>query len=436
MEEQFLHFVWKYRLFNFSDLKLSTGEDLEILYQGEANSNAGPDFSRAKLRIAGIEWVGNVEIHVNEAEWFQHKHHEDPAYNNVILHVVYEPSNKAARTENGHELPTLYLQHRIPGVIYNKYVRMKISHSIIPCAAVFVKPAEASMSYYFKGLLSERLADRQHFIQSLLNQHKFDWEKVSLIMIARGFGQNVNADAMHQLMESFDHKILSKLGRSIFHTEALLFGQAGFLEEEHEDIYFFRLQKEYRFMQLKYALVPLNVASWKFSRMRPAAFPTIRIAQLAALVCKEQQLFDNLVRAFATDQTAERLQIRASEYWSIHFNFGKRASQRKDRILGQESIEHIMVNALLPMLYTYAGTQDDDRMNQRVEEAFDELAPEKNLLINNWKKLGITPGNAGEAQSLLYLHHEYCKKLRCLECKLGCFTLSHNAQELMESNLC
>ena len=249
MEEQFLHFIWKYRLFHFTDLKLISGETVEILSQGELNTNAGPDFSRAKVRFGDIDWVGNIEIHVNETEWFQHKHHEDPAYNNVILHVIYEEGTKRATTQSGHQIPTLSLQHRIPKSMYNKYVRMKLSHTVIPCAAVFVKPADASLEFYYKALLNERLEDRQAYIQRLLQQNKYNWERVSLTMIARGFGQNVNADAMQQLMGSFDHKLFAKLGNSLFHIEALLFGQAGFLDQEIEDIYFFRLQKEYKFLQ-------------------------------------------------------------------------------------------------------------------------------------------------------------------------------------------
>ena len=416
MKEEFLHFIWKHRLFQTSQLKTIEGESVEILQPGIHNLHAGPDFSEARIRIDDTLWVGSVEIHRKSSDWTLHGHGNDPMYNNVVLHVVAE-YDAPVLTSKGSELPTLVL--RWAESIEENYQDLIESKDWVACASRLFRIDPFRVKFFLNSVMIERLKEKSDMVDSILQDTKGDWGETFYRMLARGFGFKENAQPFEMLARSLPQKILSHHHDSLHQTEALLFGQAGLLGEElFADEYYLSLRKEYRFLAGKYSLNPIAGHLWKFMRMRPVNFPTIRLAQFARLVYNSQGLLGKLIEARNIDEIRRWFQIEASAYWDTHYHFNRESPVRKKK-LGEQSFRLLVINVIVPFYFLYGEHQNKLYLKDRALQLLEDLPQENNMVIRKWEAAGIEAENALESQALLHLKSRYCELKRCLNCGIG-----------------
>lgn len=416
MKEEFLQFIWKYGLFNKEKLKTTDGKPVEIISTGQTNSDSGPDFFNAKVRIGETTWAGNIEIHQKSSHWFQHRHDTDAAYDNVILHVV-EMHDKQVQVKN-HELPTLVLSY--PGEILENYENLLKSKNWIACEKQLPEVDPFILRFWFSSLMIERLESKTSDIMSILKQNKNNWNETFYQLLARNFGMKTNAFPFEMLAKSLPLQILSKHKNDLFQTEALLFGQSGLLNEALlGDDYFLSLRKEYSYLYKKYNLSGIEAHLWKFMRLRPINFPTVRIAQLAMLIHHSSALFSHILETETPDELRKLFDVRASEYWNTHYRFNKISEENKPKVLGETAFNNLVINTIVPMLFVYGDQHLDQAMKDRALSLLEKLAPEENQIIRKWNDSGIESRSAFETQALLQLKSKYCDVKRCLNCQLG-----------------
>lgn len=417
MKEDFLHFLWRAHRFDLSDLRTTQGEPLEILQWGEYNRHAGPDFQQARLRIGDTLWAGNVEMHLRASDWMRHKHHDDEAYRNVVLHVVLEEDEPVLRP-NGERLPCLELKSRIPPRLSGAYLKLMQSENWIPCQHLFYTVPDITWRLWLDRLAVERIEQRTQSMLSVWEETMHDWEESFYRLLARSFGAKVNMEPFEHLARITPLLLLAKYKNNLFRLEALLFGQAGLLEKEFEDDYPRKLQREYRFLQQKHELTPMQGAQWKFLRMRPASFPTMRIAQFAALIFQSEHLFSKILAAKDVAEVENMFAVKLSNYWQNHYVFDKESAP-KVKSLGRDAVHLLLINTIVPVLFLFGRKRGETRYQDKAIELLETVEPESNQVIENWKKLGFKPGSAYETQALLQLKQHYCDAKRCLECAAG-----------------
>lgn len=417
MKEDFLHYIWRTRQFDHTNLKTSEGQSISIIQTGIHNHDAGPDFSDARIRIEDMLWAGNVEIHIKASEWYQHQHHQDSAYNNVILHVVLEEDKRVLRA-NGRSVPCLELKKRIPFRIIQNYRKLKSGNLWIPCQNQISRVSSISKNLWLDRLLVERLENKTRDMIALLKKNNYDWEYSFYYFLARGFGLKVNAEPFEQLARSLPLNILARHRNSLFQLEALLFGQAGMLEKTFVDEYPQRLRKEYGFLKKKYQLQPINAGCWKFLRMRPANFPSIRIAQFAMLIYQSNHLFSKTLAAKNIKELENMFEVKISNYWQTHYLFDK-PSIKRNKTLGKMSIDLLIINIIVPFLFLYGKLKVNPKVQESALDLLDSIKPERNAIIDQWKKLGFYPISAYQTQALIQLKNYYCDKKKCLSCSIG-----------------
>ncbi|MEX2230561.1 MAG: DUF2851 family protein [Cyclobacteriaceae bacterium] len=419
MNESFLHYIWQFQYFDKKDLRSSTGEEIVIFNPGNKNTHAGPDFYNAKLKIESIEWAGSVEIHIHSSGWYEHKHQEDPAYENVVLHVVWDENEKIIR-KDGTLLPTLELNTRIAPAFILQYKRIIHSRTRIPCAsAIGSVPDLIRISMLDKALMS-RLESKASTILKALEKSNGDWEETCYQMLCRNFGFKVNTEPFLQLAQSLPYKILMKHGDRSEQMEALIFGQAGFLNETINDPYYLLLKREYTLLRKKYNLSArqMNKAQWRFLRLRPANFPTIRLAQLASVLYHQKNIFSRIISTTSWKELMPAFSIKPSAYWLYHYRFFKK--QKKEiPSLGRMSMENILINSIVPMLVAYGKARDDQRFTDRALQLLQETGTEKNNILRSWEALGMNSKTAFDSQALIELHNSFCIRRRCLDCNIG-----------------
>lgn len=431
MKEELLHYVWRLRKFDHTDLQTTEGLPVEILHPGEHNHNAGPDFLNARIRIGDTLWAGNVEMHLRASDWNRHGHSEDPAYRNVILHVVLDADVPILHPEN-RRLPCLTLKKRIPARLDKVYRKLLHNEYWIPCQHLFHQAPELTRRLWLDRLLVERLESRIQAMRELLQKNKNDWEATGYQLLIRSFGLNVNGVAFERLAASIPHRLLLRHRDRLFQIEALLFGQSGLLEHDYTDEYPRKLQQEYDFLRKKYGLQPIEPALWKFSRMRPANFPTIRIAQLATLFYQSAHLFGKILAAQSITEVEHMFTLKLSNYWQDHYTFD-RASARRHKTLGQSTIHLLVINTIAPLLFLYGKEKGDEQFKDRALRFMEDLKPEKNTTIDQWKQLGWRPESAYQTQALLQLKKYYCDEKKCLQCAIG-HTILSTSKERSVSN--
>lgn len=421
MKEDFLQYVWRLGLFDHSEMKTTENENLTIVNRGIHNTNAGPDFLNAQVMIGGTRWAGNIEIHLKASEWNQHKHQLDKAYNNVILHVVLD-EDEPALNQKGNRIPCLVLRSRISKGLEKKYQRLMASEYWIPCQHQFHHVPAITINSWLDRLLVERLEGRMERFEEKLDNNQNDWDATFYLFLVRSFGLKVNNEAFESLAMSLPLLTILKHKTSLFQIEALLFGQAGLLECNFEEEYPQSLKKEYDFLRKKYQLTPLPKEIWKFMRMRPANFPTIRIAQLATLIFQTEHLFSKILAAANTDEIINLFQLRLSNYWKTHYVFDKVSSTRK-KTLGKQAIQLLVINTIAPFVFLYGTKQGNENFKEKALNLLEAISPEKNKIINQWMKLGVAPKSAYQTQALLQLKNNYCNAKRCVECNIGYYLL-------------
>jgi hypothetical protein len=424
--EDFLHYVWKFRLFNKTDLRTVEGEPIEIYSAGMQNSDAGPDFHNARIKIGDTMWAGNVEVHVPSSDWYKHNHTHDNAYSNVILHVVYR-DDEPVILPNGRRLPTFELQNRIAPELYNRFHSLVYSNqTFIPCEATIGTVDEFTMRSWFTRILIERLEKRSTAVINALNLNRGDWEETFYQFLAANFGFKTNALPFELLAKSLPQNVLAKHKNNPMQIEALIFGQAGFLEGELTDEYPQTLQKEYNFLRKKYNLTPIENHLWKFLRMRPQNFPTIRLAQFAALVVKSNHLFSKILDIKDVKSLRELfIDIHINPYWDDHYRFDVQ-SKPIGKNLGQSSVDVLLLNTLALFLFSYGRHLQLQYYIDRSLKLLENLPGENNNIIADFDVAGVKIKTAFESQALLELKNNYCNFKKCLQCGIGNKILAHS----------
>lgn len=413
MKEDFLHFIWKQKLFNQNDLATTSGETIEIIHPGYQNSDAGPDFFNAKIKIDTTLWAGNVEIHLKKSDWMAHNHENNPNYANVILHVVLEDDFKPDEQSNLAHIPTLILY--IPRKIKNNYQLIEQQKMTPICGKSLSQISKIDLYNYLEYILIERFEEKSISAQKILDKTNGCWSTLFYNLLVRTLGGHTNNPTFEQLAQHLPFKILVKHSNNLFQLEALLFGTAGFLTNP-VDTYQKELQIEFNFLKIKYNIIPLSEHLWKFLRLRPSNFPTLRIAQLAAIIHKNRGLFEPQK---TTKLITEPYQAEVSNYWKYHYHFSATSENKKCTNMGEQTIQMIVCNVVIPYLFIFYKTRGDSEEMQRIIEMMHQLPSEKNKIITLWSGFGINSSNLADSQALYHLFTRYCEPRNCLRCRIG-----------------
>jgi len=413
MTENFLHYMWQNRLFSHA-LTTTLDEPINVINPGFHNFNAGPDFSDARLSIGDTMWAGNVEIHVNSSDWFKHGHQDDEAYRNVVLHVVY--NHDAVDKFPG--MPVCELAGKIDIELFDAYLKFIGSRQFIHCANRINQVAETDISLWLERMLIEKLEHKADFIQDALTTSQNDWEEALYHIIARSFGFNINGLPFEMLARSITYKILAHHAGNTFQIEALLFGQAGMLTQDILDPYGQSLFQEYSFLRKKYNLVPIATSLWKFMRLRPVNFPTIRISQFADLLSRNAGLLSKIISMNSMDEMVAIFKVQASGYWDDHYTFDN-FTKGKPKRLGDAAAHLLIINAVLPFMFVYGSSTGKDQLCNKALSLFEQVPGEKNTSISEWKAAGLDVSTAYKTQALMGLKVAYCDKQACLNCRIG-----------------
>ncbi|WP_276359882.1 DUF2851 family protein [Daejeonella sp. H1SJ63] len=416
--EELLHCIWKFRLFDQEDLRCRNGEKLQIIRSGQHNHDAGPDFESAKIRIDDTLWAGNVEIHVRSSDWERHQHHHDPAYDNVILHVVAEYDQPVYRTD-GTEIPVLEIFNRIPAHIFSNYQALMAGMSWIPCGNKFNANNPVLIKNWLSRLLIERMEDRSRQIGTLLDEFRGSWDDAFYISIARNFGFKINAVPFEMLARSLPRQLFGKYKNNIFQIEALVFGQAGFLTDKHRDDYPSKLRAEYAFLRRKHSLHSVDRYLWKFMRLRPGNFPTVRLAQFAALMSGTPHMFSQIVNEADLSKIEGLFRdLQLNKYWKDHCHF-EESSRKKSAGLGNDSVSNLLINTVAVFLFVYGIKTGSSVHTDRGLGILENMKPENNRIIRRFIQSGFEPESALDTQALLQLKKYYCDEKKCLSCGIG-----------------
>ena len=419
MREDFLHFVWQYQQFNTHSLTTTLGHPLTILRVGKLNSHAGPDFYEAHLIIDDVRWIGQVEIHLTTSDWLKHGHAGNLHYNNVILHVVYEETIKIYRTD-GSEIPCLVLKDRIfpnLSLLFNQLITHKDK---LPCSFHWPHVSPLVKRKWLETLSVERIESKTAVLKEHYTLLNGDWEQLAFQRLAYNMGLIVNTEPFLQVARSIDIKKLQRL-QNLFQIEAILFGQANLLGEEKEalsDEYQIKLKDEYLFQKQKYDLTPIPRGQWRYMRMRPSGFPEKRMAALAGFIFQTEHIKSKIIQLRSKTELYAFFDIRTSLYWKNHFRFGKMSTQTS-AAAGHDLIQRIAINFVIPFQFLFSEIYQLPNVKEHAIDLLNDLEAEDNLLIREWKKMGIIPISAAESQSLIHLKNEYCDKRRCLSCSIG-----------------
>lgn len=422
--EDLLYFLWKFRLFKQQQLLITTGETLEIISPGIHNKHAGPDFEEAKVRIGETIWVGNVEMHLRSSDWNQHGHTADKAYNNVVLHVVLENDEPVFRND-GTQLPVLELRGRIPKNIESNYRDLMENLNWIPCEKKLGSIDGFHVQSWLSRVLIERLEEKSPQVENLLKEYKGSWDDAFYVMLARNFGFKVNTLPFEMLARSLPQAILARHKNNPMQIEALIFGQAGFLGNDALDDYQRQLKNEYFFLQKKYQLIPIENYLWKFLRLRPNNFPTLRLAQFAALIIKSNHLFSKIMGINdIMELKACFSDLPISSYWEKHYRFG--AITSASGRLGVSSVDNILLNTVVLFIFYYGKCAGKENFVSRAIAVLENLPFENNYITRNFQAAGIKGGGADVSQALLQLKKSYCDARKCLHCGIGSKLLNQN----------
>lgn len=417
MNEDFLYYIWLYKLFSKVILFTTDSKEIHVKKTGIQNKNSGPDFLNAHLEIDNQLWVGNVEMHLKSSDWYLHKHEEDVNYDAVILHVVWEHDCDIFMSNNK-PLPTLVLKEIVDMSLLTKYnLLTKQTSNWIPCEPQINTVDNFLIDNWLERLYFERLEQKSIFIKKQLEESNYDFEAVLFQLLAKNFGLKINGEAFLQLAKSIDFTLVKKVSFNENQLNALFFGQAGFLEEEFEEFYHQQLRKEYNYLKHKFSLHSMQKNTFHFFRMRPNNFPTIRIAQLAALFCTHQNLFSKLMNITKKEEFYSLFSTSVNEFWKTHYTFEK-ASKKSAKKLSKSFIDLLLINTILPLKFVFSKYKNEFKEDSFIE-LIQQIQSEKNSVINSFHKLKIKSKNALESQALLELKNHYCTKKRCLHCAIG-----------------
>ncbi len=416
MKEDFLHYLWKHALF-FQNLKTIDNEPVTVIHPGWFNVDAGPDFFNARIRIGNTEWAGNVEMHLRSSDWYLHGHDTDAAYESVILHVVMQHDQEVYRSQ-GLKIPVLVVQHGFDPELYQHYLRLLVNQNFISCENLLHTLEPVRLQNWLDRMLLSRFERKEQLLIAALKNTGGDLEELFYQKVAESFGMKVNAEAFALLSRRTPLKILGRHHASPEELEAILFGQAGFLNETCSEQYPVRLTAAYQFFRQRYSLEPMDNHIWKFLRMRPVNFPTIRISQLANLLSGSDRMMNRLLHTEDLGSIQHILDVDCSAYWQDHYMFGK-LSTPKEKRLGKDAIISVIINAIIPFRFFNARRKGDEESAGSALRMLYEIGFEENGLTRYWRNLGVPDGSAWESQALIELKQSYCDQKRCLHCHIG-----------------
>lgn len=417
MKENFLHYLWKFQLFDLDKLIAVKGEEIQVISPGIHNQDSGPDFLNARIRLDNQLWVGTVEIHLNSSHWYWHQHEIDQNYDAVILHVVWDHDVDVFMSNNK-SLPTLELKGYISQDLLSNYFKLsKMDSKWIPCEEQISEIDSFLLNNWLERLYVERLERKSFLIMDLLKEYKNDWEAVLFCLLAKSFGLNKNGNTFYRLARSIPFVLVQKYSSEPEKLDALLFGQGGFLDNESDVPYVKKLHKEYQFLKTKHGLKPIANHEFQFFRMRPANFPTIRISQLSALYSDSKKLFSVLMNKKVVQGFYKVFDIQVNEFWQWHYTFDK-ASKRSSKNLTKPFVDLLLINTIISLKFAYTRALGQNIETELIELLY-EIKSEKNTIVDGFSRLGIQSKNAFDSQSLLELKKNYCEAKRCLECVIG-----------------
>lgn len=410
--------IWKYQLYDRQSMKTVAGEEFQVISAGIHNSDAGPDFVEARIKIGDTIWVGSVEIHRQASDWNLHKHSANPAYDNVILHVVVE-NNCEITTCNNRQIPVYVMKYNAK--MAHNYNFLYESRRWIPCESCFGAIDSTFLNIWIESVFVGRLERKYAETVSLLASLNNDFNELFYRLLVRNFGFKVNSIPFERLACSLPLSVIKKFADNRLLIEAALFGQAGLLASEtgHNDDYKALLCREYDILRHRFGLTPMSYYEWKFFRLRPANFPSTRIAQLSAMFATSVDFTGLIVDTHQIDKLYRYFSHEVSEYWRNHYNFGK-ITTRKVSALGQQSINGIMINTVSPFLFAYGTFNADENQRCKAVEWLEQVPAENNSIVAKWRSLGAEINTARQSQAYLELKSQYCDKLRCLDCQIGC----------------
>ena len=424
--EQLLHYTWKHRMWPIEPLKTTDGREVEIIDPGLYNRrNSGPDFFNAKVRISQTLWVGNVELHERSSDWYFHHHDHDEAYNNVILHVVGEADTNVMN-QRGEYVPQMILH--VPVSVQENYEQLLHTDHYPPCYQIIPDLSKLTVHSWMAALQTERLEQKTEAIQKRAKLCNGSWEDAYFVTLARNFGFGINSDTFEQWALNVPLNAVAKHRDDLFQIEAFFIGQAGLLEpdsfsERHRatalaDDYYQRLRNEYLYLAHKFSMKPIDFATWRFLRLRPQNFPYIRLSQLAQLYYERRNGLSALLECETTDQLRLLLKTHATPYWQHHYLFGEESAVNKKNLSGA-SIELLMINTAIPMLFAMGRHRQKDEWCDRAFDFWEQLRAEQNHITRLWQECGLPVASAGDSQALIQLKREYCDRRDCLRCRIG-----------------
>ncbi|WP_044204577.1 DUF2851 family protein [Flammeovirga sp. OC4] len=420
MKEDFLYFIWKFQYFKSIQLCTDQNENLEIISTGLQNHDAGPDFLNAHLRINGIEWHGNIEIHVKASDWKKHQHSQNRAYDNVILHVVWENDFNVFRKDHS-LIPTLSIKNCIDPKIQDGYTSFRLNDDVIACGSQLENVSRLHKLAMLDRVFLERIERKAGKILQQLQHSNRDWEECTYRTLAEYFGFKVNNDAFQRLSSIVPIRLLKLHAYQPLQVEAFLFGSAGFLSDEANSPYMKKLHREYKFLSHKYAIKEkeMSLHEWKFLRLRPANFPTIRIAQLSSIIINIPHLCSAFLHISSLESFIRFMQHPTSEYWHSHYHFGKTSQKPISAFIGKSALQSLLVNVVVPLQFAYGTDRNESRYKEKAIQLLEAIPPENNKFTKLWKGYSIKNNSSLDSQGLIELYTQYCQKNRCLECSLG-----------------
>jgi hypothetical protein len=424
MQEDFLHFVWMFQHFAKEQLTTTENKSLQILQTGKSHRNAGADFIESKIVIDDVIWAGNVEIHLKSSDWEKHQHTTDEAYQTVILHVVWKHDKVIYRKDNT-PVPTLELEGKVNPELLKKYKSLLAAHTEIPCQSEWKNVKDIYKIQMLDNVLMQRLEQKADFIRELLTDNKNDWEETAYQTLAKNFGFKINSEPFLKLAQRLPLKVIHKHADNLMQIEALLMGQAGLLNDAEEDDYVKLLKREYSFLSHKYDLQSKQMKGieWKMLRLRPANFPTLRLAQFAAFLQKNATIFSLLLDFKNPQELKNAFDFQTSAYWQNHYVFGRK-TEKPVPDFGKTSLENILINSVVPLLVAYAHVKDNKSYIEKAVSILESLPAEDNKITRTWEEIGLKVKNAFDSQAAIELYNHFCTPKKCLSCKIGTVLLN------------
>ena len=416
MREEFLHHIWQFKKFDQANLKTTQGETVQVVSSGQYLQQSGPDFFNAQLVISGQRWAGNVEIHLKSSDWYHHSHEIDSHYDNVVLHVVWEHDAEVMRRD-GSELPVLELRNYVDGLLLANYQHLASTKTWINCENELQRVDTFVMDNWKEKLFFERLERKSFPISELASATNSDWEAVLFCFLSRNFGLNTNGEPFFDMAKSLPFSVTRRESFEPENLEALLFGRAGMLAGTYEDVYPKDLQARYDYIAHKYRLQNFVPQQVEYFRHRPDNFPTIRLAQLAAVYHTHQNLFSKIMAANTLPELHEIFNVQVQPYWLKHYRFDKE-SPLKRKTLSASFINLLIINTIVPVKFAYAKSTGKDIAEELIV-IMQQLDPEKNAVIDKFRHYKTTVQSAYDTQALLQLKNEYCNHHRCMHCAVG-----------------